>query len=105
MPTDPALLSKLDSVLAKIPGSRYKHMFGGIGIYFDEKMIAMLNDGLFFVKPSSGWDGGGREMSSPYLGAKVHWLLPEKMWTDPDKLGDIFASTASVLPAPKAKKK
>lgn len=97
-------LAKLDAVLAQIPLTRSRKMFGEVGIYFDDKMVASLCDDRFFLKPSSAVDGSSYEVAPPYPGAKDQWVLPEDVWTDPEKLGSHLQATSHSMPAPKRRK-
>jgi len=98
-------LAKLEAVLAQIPLSRYRKMFGEAGVYFNDKMVASLCDDRFFLKPTQAVDGSAYEMAPPYPGAKEQWVLPEAIWTDSEQLGGLLDATAAVAPAPKPKKK
>lgn len=79
-------------------------MFGEVGVYFDEKFVAIFADDDFFVKVTEGWDGGGFDQAPPYPGASLYWLLPSEVWNDREKLEDILDRTAAALPAPKKKR-
>jgi hypothetical protein len=104
VPCSPESLAKLDEVLSAIPNSRWKKMFGEVGVYYDEKFVAIFADDDFFVKVTQGWDGGGLDQAPPYPGASLYWLLPRDFWTDGGKLHPILESTAQALPVAKKKK-
>ncbi|MFX9097339.1 TfoX/Sxy family protein, partial [Acinetobacter baumannii] len=57
MASNPETLAKLDAVLTQIPLTRSRKMFGEVGVYFNEKMVAMLCDDQFFLKPTSAVHG------------------------------------------------
>lgn len=105
MPSKPETLEKLTATLAQIPLSRHRKMFGEVGVYFNDKMVASLCDDRFFLKPTSAVDGSGYEVAPPYPGAKDQWVIPDAEWMDPETLGDLLDATAKVTPAPKPKKK
>jgi TfoX/Sxy family transcriptional regulator of competence genes len=59
----------------------YKKMFGEYGLYFENKMFALVCDNKLFIKPTLS----GREFimdvveESPYPGAKPCFLIEEKL--------------------------
>jgi TfoX/Sxy family transcriptional regulator of competence genes len=84
----------------------YKKMFGEYGLYFDEKMFALVCDNKLFIKPTIS----GREFitdlveESPYPGAKPCFLIEEKL-DDKVWLKKLVEITVQELPEPKPKKK
>ncbi len=84
----------------------YKKMFGEYGLYFGEKMFALVCDNKLFIKPTVS----GREYlndvveESPYLGAKPCFLIEEKT-DDSTYLKKLVEITVKELPEPKPKKK
>jgi TfoX/Sxy family transcriptional regulator of competence genes len=82
-----------------------KKMFGEYGIFWDDKMVAMVCDGQLFVKPTVA----GRELigvpveGSPYPGAKPCFLISGDRWEERAWLIRLLEVTAAELPAPKKK--
>lgn len=83
-----------------------KKMFGEYGLYFDDKMFALICDNKLFIKPTLY----GREYisnvveESPYPGAKPCFLIEENL-EDKDWLKRLVEITVKELPEPKPKKK
>jgi TfoX/Sxy family transcriptional regulator of competence genes len=83
-----------------------KKMFGEYGLYFDDKMFALICDNKLFIKPTLS----GREYitnvveDSPYPGAKPCFLIEENL-EDKDWLKKLVEITVKELPEPKPKKK
>lgn len=84
----------------------YKKMFGEYGLYFGDKMFALVCDNKLFIKPTLS----GREYiddvveAAPYTGAKPCFLIEEKI-EDSIWLRKLVEITVKELPAPKVKKK
>lgn len=84
----------------------YKKMFGEYGLYFENKMFALVCDNKLFIKPTLS----GREFimdvveESPYPGAKPCFLIEEKL-EDQVWLKKLVEITIKELPEPKLKKK
>ncbi len=83
-----------------------KKMFGEYGLYFGDKIFALICDNKLFVKPT----GAGRAFikdvveAPPYPGAKPSFLIEEQL-EDRAWLKELVNLTAQELPAPKPKKK
>ena len=84
----------------------YKKMFGEYGLYFENKMFALVCDNKLFIKPTLS----GREYvndvveEAPYPGAKPCFLIDEKI-DDSIWLRKLVEITVKELPEPKPKKK
>jgi TfoX/Sxy family transcriptional regulator of competence genes len=84
----------------------YKKMFGEYGLYFGDKMFALVCDNKLFIKPTLS----GREYlidvveESPYPDAKPCFLIEEKI-EDSSYLKKLVEITVKELPEPKPKKK
>lgn len=85
---------------------RARAMFGGYGLYCDEKIVGLICDDSLFIKPSSGSSEflGELELSPPYPGAKDYHRVSPKMLEEDDWLRDVIQRTADALPMPKPKK-
>jgi len=100
--------STIDFLLEQIEAAgevSAKKMFGEYGIFWDDKMVAMVCDGQLFVKPTVV----GRELigvpveASPYPGAKPCFLISGDRWEERAWLSRLLQVTAAELPAPKKK--
>jgi TfoX/Sxy family transcriptional regulator of competence genes len=90
--------------LAPLP-VRARAMFGGYGVYYGEKFIAIIGDDTLFLKATaiSPELFPGAELAPPYPGAKDHYVIPEDRLEDREWLHELFTRTAEQLPAPKPK--
>lgn len=83
----------------------YKKMFGEYGLYYNEKLFALVCDNKLYVKPTLS----GREFikdvveASPYSGAKPSFLIEDKL-DDHVWLKELVSITVIELPEPKPKK-
>jgi TfoX/Sxy family transcriptional regulator of competence genes len=83
-----------------------KKMFGEYGLYFEDKMFALVCDNKLYIKPTTS----GKEYitdlveESPYPGAKPCFLIEEKL-DDKVWLKKLVEITVKELPEPKPKKK
>lgn len=95
-------------VVGQIDGAdaiTYRKMFGEYGIYSRDKMVALICDNQFFVKPTAGGRAfvGTVSEASPYPGAKPCFLIEDQL-DDKAWLVELIRLTAQELPAPKPKK-
>jgi TfoX/Sxy family transcriptional regulator of competence genes len=84
----------------------YKKMFGEYGLYFGDKMFALVCDNKLFIKPTLSGKEYINEVveEAPYTGAKPCFLIEEKI-EDSIWLRKLVEITVKELPAPKSKKK
>ena len=84
----------------------YKKMFGEYGLYFENKMFALVCDNKLFIKPTlSGTEYVNDVVEeAPYPGAKPCFLIEEKI-DDSIWLRKLVEITIKELPEPKPKKK
>jgi TfoX/Sxy family transcriptional regulator of competence genes len=84
----------------------YKKMFGEYGLYFDDKLFALVCDNRLFIKPTqSGREYIGNVVeAAPYPRAKPSFLVEEKL-EDRGWLKKLVLVTVKELPEPKPKKK
>lgn len=83
----------------------YRKMFGEYAFYVDGKVVALVCDGRFFLKPNAA---AARLLDTPtlapaYPGSKDYFLLEEET-EDRDRLRELLTATADALPPPKAKR-
>jgi DNA transformation protein and related proteins len=84
---------------------RQQKMFGEYAIYCDEKLIALVCDDQFFLKPSKAVREalGVVQEAPPYPGAKPSFLLNDAL-EDAAQISHLARLTYLELPAPKPKK-
>lgn len=82
-----------------------RKLFGGNGVYCEAKVIALISDDQFFVRPTRAGRAfiGEVEEAPPYEGAKPCFLIAEERWDDPRWMGKLVRLTADELPLPKKK--
>ena len=83
-----------------------RKMFGEYAIYCDGKVVALVCDDQFFVKPTKAGKQfiGTVEEVPAYDGAKPSYLISGDGWEDADWLTELIKITAKELPLPKPKK-
>ena len=83
----------------------FRKMFGEYAVYCDGKVVALVCDNQFFVKPTAA----GRAMvgkvaeAPPYPGAKPYFLIGDEL-DDREWVSTLVRVTARELPLPKPKK-
>ena len=83
-----------------------KKMFGEYGIYADGKLFGLICDNKLFIKSTIAGRAfiGNVVEASPYEGAKVSFLIEDKI-DNSDWLSELVRISLNELPAPKPKKK
>jgi len=83
----------------------YRKMFGEYAVYCDERVVALVCDNQFYLKPTPGARALLSEVTeaAPYPGAKPYWLLADQL-DDREAMVRLVRLTASELPLPKPKK-
>ena len=84
----------------------YRKMFGEYTLYSDTKVIALICDNQFFMKPTEGGRSfiGDVVEAPPYPGAKLYFLIEDKI-EDREWISNLIRITVKELPEPKPKKK
>lgn len=84
----------------------YKKMFGEYAIYYGNKVVALICDNQFFIKPTEGGKAfiGDVKEAPPYPGAKMSFLIEDRI-DDREWISQLIQITANELPEPKPKKK
>jgi len=82
-----------------------KRMFGEAAVYLRDKVVGLVCDNQFFIKPTPPGRAklGAPIEAPPYRGAS-NWFLMADL-DDPEFLADLVRITADALPAPKIKAK
>jgi TfoX/Sxy family transcriptional regulator of competence genes len=104
MATEKATVDFILDQLAPLP-VRARAMFGEYGVYCDEKFVALICDDTLFVKPTAISDQffTDADLAPPYPGAKDHYAVPAALLEDSERLREVIAGTAELLPFPKKK--
>jgi TfoX/Sxy family transcriptional regulator of competence genes len=80
----------------------HRRMFGEFALYCDGKVVALICDNQFFLKPTAA----GRALlervkeAPPYPGAKMYYLLDADL-EDAEHMVRVVRATAAELPLPK----
>jgi DNA transformation protein and related proteins len=82
-----------------------RRMFGEAAVYLQDKVIGLICDNQFFVKPTEPGRAkiGVPSEAPPFPGAN-NWFLMADL-DDPEFLADLVRTTAAALPNPKVKAK
>jgi TfoX/Sxy family transcriptional regulator of competence genes len=82
----------------------HRRMFGEFAVYCDGKVVALVCDNQFFLKPTAA----GKALldrvkeAPPYPGAKPYYLIDSQL-DDAEAAAAIVRATAEALPMPKAR--
>lgn len=81
-----------------------RKMFGEYAVYCDGKVVALVCDNQFYLKPTEGARTLLRQVTEapPYPGAKPYWLMSEQL-EDQQLMAHLVRVTANALPLPKPK--
>jgi len=93
-----------------------RRMFGGAGIFADGLMIAIVADGVIYLKAGTDAAAFEREGCAPFAyatkngtrGVMSYWRMPERLYDDPDELTQWARAALAVAqagPAAKARPK
>ena len=105
MASDPGYVEYVLDQIGRLPGLAHKKMFGEYGLWLDARIVALVCDDQFLLKPTPAGRallGGDPPGVPPYPGAKP-WLLVEDL-DDGEALRALLRATADALPAPKPPK-
>ncbi|MEO5511105.1 MAG: TfoX/Sxy family protein [Longimicrobiales bacterium] len=106
MATDAEYAAYAMGQIRGIPNLTHRKMFGEYAVYVGEKVVALLADNQFFLKPTEGSRSmlGTPVEAPPYPGAKNCYVLDEVL-DDPDMMTNLIRITERELPPPRPKKK
>lgn len=81
-------------------------MFGEYALYADGKVVALICDDMLYVKivPASITLEGVCEKDSPYVGAKLHYVVTEEQLSSIENLPNILIAIAATIPVKNKKK-
>jgi TfoX/Sxy family transcriptional regulator of competence genes len=106
MSTSPEFITYILENIEDAGAITFKKMFGEYAVYCDGKVIALVCDNQFFLKPTEK----GRKFigdvveSPPYNGAKNYFLIEDGI-DDRKWFSKLIQITAAEVPEPKPKKK
>lgn len=106
MSTNASTIEFILHALSSVGDLSAKKMFGEYGIFLDGKMVALVCEDQFFVKPTEAGKAfwGPQAEASPYVGAKPCMLFSDADFRDKAKLAELLRITWQQLPMPKPKK-
>lgn len=104
MASNPSFVQYVMDQCAKAGNVAARKMFGDYGVYCDGKIIGLISDNGFYIKPTEEVRTLLRTvvMRPPYEGAKPYFYIEEV--DDHDYLALLVRATANALPEPKPKK-
>ena len=84
----------------------FRKMFGEYAIYCNGKVIALVCDNQFFLKPTAGGRSfiGNPTEGLPYQGAKPYFLIGDRL-DDREWVSNLVRATEKEVPLPKPKVK
>lgn len=108
-------IARVVEAISPFGESRGKAMFGGAGVYLDERLIIVIDDGEVFFKTNKETtaefaDKGGKQwgyMMNDQMNFADYWTIPAEDWNSPATLEPWVRKAFSVAkpPKPKAPKK
>ena len=106
MPTAQTTVDALLAALANAGPVTARKMFGEYCVYLGGKVVALVCDDQFFVKPTKIGRRIARDVAekAPFPGAKPYLLVPKRQWSDADWMCGLVTATADELPEPRKKK-
>lgn len=106
MSSDPVFVEYVCDQIGGAGSIAYRKMFGDYAIYCDGKVVALVCDNQFFVKPTAGGRAfiGAVAEGLPYPGAKPYFLIGDEL-DDREWASNLVRITAREVPPPKPKKK
>ena len=105
MASDQEFMDYVSEQLRGVPRVSHRKMFGEYAVYVGEKVVALVCDNQFFVKPTAAGLAvlGAPAYGPPYPGAKPFFLMQGEL-EDADFMARIIAATEAEVPMPKPKK-
>lgn len=106
MATDQQYADYVMEQLRLVPGASYRRMFGEYAVYASGKVVALLCDNQFFLRPNDAARAilGTPTEGAPFPGAKPHFVMEGEL-EDVSLMARLVAVTADAMPVPKSKSK
>ncbi len=100
--------STADYLVDQVSGAgdvRVRKMFGEYALYLNDKVVALICDDQFFLKPTKSGEEllGTVEEGEPYPGSKPYFRISEELWEDRELLTNLILCTYEELPEKKKK--
>jgi len=102
MATSPEFIALLEEQLSGLP-IRTASMFGGSGIWYDDKPLGVITGDTLYLKRSDADPAllDGTTLAPAYDGAKPSHRVPRELVDDGDWLTRAVRATGEALPRPK----
>ncbi|MGE5622672.1 MAG: TfoX/Sxy family protein [Bacillota bacterium] len=106
MASDPDFVEYVCDQIAGAGAISSRKMFGDYAIYCNGKVVALVCDNQFFLKPTDGSRAAvGRVVEAPpYPGAKPYFLIEDGL-DDREWMANLVRITEREVPMPKPRKK
>jgi TfoX/Sxy family transcriptional regulator of competence genes len=104
MASDPGFVEFVCEQIRGAGRITHRRMFGEFAVYCDGKVVALVCDNQFFLKPTAA----GKALldrvkeAPPYPGARPYYLIDSQL-DDAEAAAAIVRATAEALPLPKAR--
>jgi TfoX/Sxy family transcriptional regulator of competence genes len=104
MASDPGFVEFVCEQIRGAGRITHRRMFGEFAVYCDGKVVALVCDTQFFLKPTAA----GKALldrvkeAPPYPGARPYYLIDSQL-DDAEAAAAIVRATAEALPLPKAR--
>jgi TfoX/Sxy family transcriptional regulator of competence genes len=108
MSTQPSTIDYLLEQLASAGSVTARKMFGEYGVYCDGKIVALVCDDQFFLKPTPegrAFLGDAVDEQPAYSGARPSFRIDGERWDDAEWMAELVRVTTAALPMPKVKGK
>jgi TfoX/Sxy family transcriptional regulator of competence genes len=105
MASDPGFVEFICEQLREVGRVSHRKLFGEYAIYLGNKVIALVCDDQFFLKPTEAGRAllGTPAEAPPYPGAKPYFVIDEFI-DDAEFLTTLFRATEGEVPEPKPKR-
>lgn len=107
MATSQTTIDYITDQLTRLPDVRSQKMFGEYALYHEDKVVALVCDNQFFLKPTEAGKKllGTPVEAPPYPGAKMYYRLDDDILEDRELLVRLVTATTTALPMPKEKRR
>lgn len=105
MPNDPQFISYIIDQLSDLEDVCTRNMFGGATLYYKDKVMGLICDNQFFLKPNEAAKDllGEPTMAPAYEGSKDFYLLADEL-EESERFCEILRESWEVLPVRKKRK-